>query len=105
MTVPASLGPLGAILVLFGAATAAAATAEDVAQACSAGSNLPEAVCACVGEMAADELSDTQRQWYVLAMGGETDAAAALAAQMSPGDTIDAATFLRTSPADCAASN
>ena len=52
--------------------------------------------------MAADALNDTQRQWYVLAMSGETDAAAALAAQMPAGDTIDAATFVRTAPTDCA---
>ena len=102
MTVPASLRTLGAILFLFGATSAAAETAEDVAEACAAGSNLPESVCTCVGDMAADELSDAQRQWYVLAMSGETDAAAALAAQMSPEETIGAATFLRTSPTDCA---
>ncbi len=102
MTIQASLKSLGAILVLFGAASAAAESAEDVAAACTAGSNLPEDICACIGGMAAEEFNDTQRQWYVLAMSGETDAAAALAAQMPAGDTIDAATFMRTAPTDCA---
>ena len=80
---------------------AAAQSAADAAAACSAGTNLPEAVCACVGERAADELNDTQRQWYIHAAGGETDAAQALLGSMSASEIADAATFARTAPMEC----
>lgn len=82
-------------------APAFAQSADDAAAACSAGSNLPEAVCACVGERAANQLNDTQRQWYIHAASGDSDAAQALLGSMSPAETIDAATFARTAPVDC----
>ena len=83
-------------------ASAAAQTAADVAAACSGGSNLPEAICACIGDRAAAELTETQRQWYIAALGDQDTAAEAALAAMSGTEAIDVATFLRTSPADCA---
>ncbi|MCB9957561.1 MAG: hypothetical protein H6843_03000 [Rhodospirillaceae bacterium] len=88
-------------VVALAPAPASAQSAADAAAACSAGSNLPEAVCACVGERAADQLNDTQRQWYIHAASGDSDAAQALLGSMSPTETIEAATFARTAPVDC----
>ena len=92
-----------AVLIGFGAAgSALAQSADEVSAACGAASNLPPEICDCVGAKAADELTDTQRLWYIHAMSGDDGAAQALLSEMSFEEVTEAATFVRTSPTDCA---
>ena len=90
-------------MIWFGlAGVALAQSVDDVAAACGAASNLSPGMCDCVGAMAADELTETQRQWYIHAMRGNDEAAQALLPEMSFEEVAEAATFVRTAPTDCA---
>lgn len=79
-----------------------AATPEEVTAGCEAGSNLPADLCACVGEDSAS-LSEEQRAFYVAALNKDEAETTRLRLAMSPNDLIDIVTFMRTSPAACAA--
>lgn len=97
-----SVGLALAAVAAAGHSAALAQSGADAAAACGAESNLPEAVCACVGERSETELTDTQRQWYIHAMTGDSDQAQALLASMSATEIAGAATFARTAPMECA---
>ncbi len=96
----ALLAPL--FLLVVTSSVASAATPEEVTSACEAGSSLPTNLCACVGEDSAS-LSDEQRAFYVAAMNKDEAETTRLRLAMSPNDLIDIVTFMRTSPAECAA--
>ena len=88
------------LLVSAGSALAQR-TAEEVANACAGAFTLPDGTCDCIGDRSLDALNDAQRDWYVLSVTGQSDAAEAVVGQMSVQEVMDAATFLRTSPVDC----
>ncbi|MEQ8653579.1 MAG: hypothetical protein RIC87_14035 [Kiloniellales bacterium] len=91
-------------LVLAVSSAASAASPDDVAEACGAGTNLPEPLCACIGEESAD-LSDDQRAFYVASVNKDEAETTRLRLAMSPNDLIAVVTFMRTSPTECAAKN
>ena len=77
-------------------------TPADVQAACATLQNMPEAICACIGERSANELSADQRAFYVAALDGDDAETARLRGTMEPMALIGVVTFMRTSPAACA---
>ena len=63
---------------------------------------MPQALCTCIGERSASELSAEQRAFIVAALNGNDAETARLRAVMEPMAPVDAATFMRTSPSTCA---
>jgi hypothetical protein len=92
----------GLLLVVLAAPALAQDTPADVEAACTAGSNLPAALCACIGERSADELSADQRSFYVATLNGNDSETTRLRGSMDATALIGAVTFLRTAPAACA---
>lgn len=97
-TVSAGAGLL--MLVSLGSA-AAQDTPTDVAAACLANSNMPQAICDCVGASSA-ELTPDQRAFYVAALDGNDAETARLRGVMGLEEITGIATFMRDAPADCA---
>ncbi|MEM7442279.1 MAG: hypothetical protein AAF414_02995 [Pseudomonadota bacterium] len=90
---------LTAMLSINGSAVAQD-TPEDVSAACAAASNLPAAVCDCVGEDSTD-LTGDQRAFYVAALEGNDAETARLRGAMSVDEIAGIATFMRVAPANC----
>jgi saccharopine dehydrogenase-like NADP-dependent oxidoreductase len=76
-------------------------TPADVTAACATASNMPQALCACIGERSAHALSAEQRAFTVAALNGDDAETARLRATMDPMALVEAATFIRTSPSTC----
>jgi hypothetical protein len=90
------------LLAMVVAPAMAQDTPADVQAACATLQNMPEAICACIAERSANELSADQRAFYVAALNGDDAETARLRTSMAPQALIGAVTFIRTSPADCA---
>jgi hypothetical protein len=88
------------LMVTTGAAMAET-TAADVEAACNAASNLPAAVCTCMGERAMTELNDAQRTLLVAGFNGNEALAASTRATMPPMDMIGMANFATDTPMAC----
>ena len=95
-------GAAGFLLAIVAAPALAQDRPADVTAACATGSNMPQALCACIGERSANELSAEQRAFTVAALHGNDAETARLRAIMEPMALVEAATFIRTSPSTCA---
>lgn len=93
---------LGLLLATAAAPATAQDAPADVQAACTASSNLPDTICACIAERSADQLSADQRAFYVAALNGNDPETARLRGSLPPMDLIGAVTFIRTSPTECA---
>lgn len=95
-------------LIGLGASLTPVAARADVPDAaaiearCNQSLNLPAEICACMGAKSVSDLNDGERTFLLAMMQEDTGAADALRPTMPPGEIINAATFLRTSPVDCA---
>lgn len=89
------------LLVLTTGTATAQDTTEDVTAACLAGSNMPQAICDCVGENSA-EFQPEQRAFYVASLTGESAEAERLRGELEFIQLSQITTFMRTAPADCA---
>ena len=93
---------IGVTALMATAGPAVGQSAQEIADQCIQASNMPPEICTCLGDRAAAELSDAQRQWLILSMAEESDAAMALASAMSLEEATTAAMFTVNTTASCA---
>ena len=73
-----------------------------VTEACATGTNMSEAVCACIGRKAS-ELSQTAQQFVAASLREDTATAEGLRSELGVQGAIKASGFLVNAPKDCAA--
>jgi len=75
-------------------------TQEDVTAACQSGTNMPQAVCECIGEESED-LTPEQRAFYVATLSNDEAETARLRGELEFSELAEVTTFFRTAPAGC----
>jgi len=78
-----------------------AANALAVSTACANGTNMPAAICTCVGDQAAGDLSADQQAFVIAAFNANQAEATRLRGVLSGGDLVQAATFMASTPQNC----
>lgn len=104
MVIPHPAKGFGLATVLMVAATGYAGaqdTTEDVTAACLASSNMPQAICDCIGQRSTD-LSPDQRGFYVATLNGDAAETERLRGVLEFAELSEVITFVRTSPTECA---
>jgi hypothetical protein len=92
-----------AAILLITTTTAATAqdTTADVTAACTAGSNMPPAICDCIGE-SSEEMMPDQRAFYVATLTGNDAETDRLRGAMEFAQLSEVIAFMRDAPANCA---
>ncbi|WP_417602006.1 hypothetical protein [Pararhodobacter oceanensis] len=85
------------------AAAEAQVQAQAVATACGTGSNMPAALCTCIGTQASAELNAEQQAFVIAAFAGDDAEAQRLRGVVPPLELAAAAMFMVNAPRDCAA--
>lgn len=75
---------------------------ERLANSCQEQTNMGKALCACVAEKAAKELSSGGFRFLLASVEGDDATAASLRAQLPVPEMMQAGTFLSRAPAQCA---
>lgn len=87
--------------LLVGCAESAAAQAKAIADACATSTNMPKAVCTCLGERAKADLSKDERAFVLATLRKETEDIAELRDKLGFEGAMKAGMFM-TSAATCA---
>lgn len=85
------------------AGPALADMSDDIGAACMTASNIPDAVCTCVGARAAEELTADEQAFVLASLTEDLETADALRATMPADSLTRASVFLINAPATCAA--
>jgi|OM-RGC.v1.030632257 hypothetical protein len=91
-----------AALAALSATPLAADSAAAIAEACGSGSNIPEPICICVGETAAERMTENQLRVVLATMTGDAATVEELRPQMEMAKFLPAAAYYATAVADCA---
>jgi hypothetical protein len=92
----------GGILAV-GVVAAWAGTAEVMESGCQTQLNMPDAVCACIGERAESELNPKQQELVVSMITKDQAASARLRGEMTVAEMTQAASWMVNTPKRCAA--
>ena len=80
---------------------AIAGDALTVSEACSRSSNIPPAICICLGETAEAELSEIQRAFVIAVLNENEAETLRLRGVIPPVEMVAAAMFMVNAPAEC----
>jgi hypothetical protein len=94
-----------ATIACAGAADAGDAASRRLVELCQTTTNMPAAVCDCVGQKAATDLSPEARAFLVASMDKREEEAATLRGKLSLEETMKAGMFFATAPASCASAS
>lgn len=80
-----------------------AAPSDDIGTRCSETTNMPPAVCLCIAENAATELTEDQQLLVVALLDGDRTTVTTLQTTMPMTDFMAAGMYMTNAPATCAA--